>query len=334
VSEHLVREVARASRGEVEMIAPGERIEPKVLRQFGRVRSPALSDVKVDWGGLEVEQAPRVVPPGFRGELLTVWARVRAGSASEATLTAGGQRWTVPLDLERAPTGGPVPALWGRAAIRDLEADDGRHGSSQQRPGKERRKNDKLIEIGKTLGLVSSATSYVAVELRAEGDRTTEQGELRRVPIALTAGWGGGPGGVMRPQARFGQGAMPPPAPMGMRRAMMHAPAASAPMSRAASKASGAMAGAAGVFGKLAQAIGGGRARGDKMVRSKRRDGPVEELRELDAGVSDASPGDAGAERDALYAILLTQAADGSFPVSDALLAAVQDAMALTALRA
>jgi hypothetical protein len=115
---------------------------------------------------------------------------------------------------------------------------------------------------------------------------------------------------------------------------MMHAPAASAPMSMAASKASGAMAGAAGVFGKLAQAIGGGRARGDKMVRSKRRDGPVEELRELDAGVSDASPGDAGAERDALYAILLTQAADGSFPESDALMAAVKDAMALTALRA
>nr|MDQ3036823.1 VIT and VWA domain-containing protein [Myxococcota bacterium] len=58
-SEHLVRGVARASRGAAEMIAPGERIEPKVMRTFARVRTPSLDDVEVDWGALRVTQAPQ-----------------------------------------------------------------------------------------------------------------------------------------------------------------------------------------------------------------------------------------------------------------------------------
>jgi Ca-activated chloride channel family protein len=195
VSEHLVREVARQSRGEVELIYPGERIEPKVLRQFGRVRSPALTDIAVDWGGLEVEQAPRVVPTVFSGEPLTVWARVKSDASLariDVALSGGGRRWTTTVDLERAGLGGPVPALWGRAAIRDLESDTGRHGSSQARPEREGLKTQKLVELGRRLGLVSSATSYVAVEVRAAADRVdASQSTLRRVPIALTAGWHG-----------------------------------------------------------------------------------------------------------------------------------------------
>lgn len=319
VSEHLVREVARASRGEVEMIAPGERIEPKVLRQFGRVRSPALSDVKVDWGPLEVEQAPRTVPPVFRGELLTVWAKVRAGDSREATLTAGGKRWSVPLDLERATAGGPVPALWGRAAIRDLESDGGRHGSSQQRPGRDRRKNDKLIAIGKELGLVSSATSYVAVEVRAEGDRTTTQAELRRVPIALTHGWGGATPTRMLRRAAM---AAPPP---GMAQMMMTgAPKASGGMAASAAR------GAAGVFGRVAKALGGGSRRKRKSMR---RDAARSE--EVAASTIDfLSMEDAEADEptDRLYDLLLTQRADGSFPMSAELRAQISDAPALAKL--
>jgi hypothetical protein len=43
---------------------------------------------------------------------------------------------------------------------------------------------------------MSSATSYVAIEERAEGERTEERAELRRIPVALTRGWGGLAGGL------------------------------------------------------------------------------------------------------------------------------------------
>ena len=41
-SQHLVNGLARAGGGSAEFIHPGERIEPKVVRQFGRLLSPAL----------------------------------------------------------------------------------------------------------------------------------------------------------------------------------------------------------------------------------------------------------------------------------------------------
>jgi Ca-activated chloride channel family protein len=188
-SEHLVREVATASRGEAEMIAPGERIEPKVLRQFGRVRSPVLEDIKIDWGLMEVEAYPRHIPAIFGGDPLVVSAKVKAGHATELTLMANGQRWSVPLDLERADAKSPVPTLWARAAIGELETGE-RHGSSQRRPRSEPR-TSRVVELAKAFGLMSSQTSFVAVEVRSPDKQLTSGVELRKVPVALTAGWGG-----------------------------------------------------------------------------------------------------------------------------------------------
>lgn len=300
VSEHLVREVARATRGEVEMIAPGERIEPKVLRQFGRARTPALADVRVDWGGLEVEQAPRNVPPVFAGELLTVWARVRVGSATEAVLTAGDRRWTVPLDLEHAASGGPIPLLWGRAAIADLERDTGRHGSSQARPGREARKDERLVELGRAFGLLSSATSYVAVELRAEADRVTGPSELRRVPIALTAGWGGHPALSTHAQplarSRHAPGGAPPSPQL-----------AAAPARHMKRMARPSAAAGAGMDPAPRDALA-----------SPPPPPPLRSARP-------ASPSAAPATTDPLYTLLLTQAFDGSFPMTAALRATASD---------
>jgi Ca-activated chloride channel family protein len=211
-SEHLVRGVARASRGASEMIAPGERIEPKVMRTFQRVRTPALDDVRVDWGGLEVEQAPTRTPPVFAGDALTVLARIERGQATEVSLIAGERRFTAPIDLERASAGGPLPVLWARERIRELE-DGERRGSAQQRGGLERRKAA-IVELATRYGLASSETSFVAVEERPADARATEPAALRRIPVALTRGWGGGSmasGVPMRSGVASFAGAAPPP---------------------------------------------------------------------------------------------------------------------------
>ncbi len=58
-SEHFINGVARASGGVAEFIKPGERIEPKVLRQFARLGAPVVEDLRVEWKGEVVdERAP------------------------------------------------------------------------------------------------------------------------------------------------------------------------------------------------------------------------------------------------------------------------------------
>lgn len=200
VSEHLVRGVARASHGAAEFIYPGERIEPKVLRMFGRVHTPAFKHVHIDWGALEVEQAPALCPAVFGGDSLTVFGRLKGGTTDrvasgrslDVVLHADAHTWEVPMALEQPEPGGPIPTLWARHRIRDLE---GRHGAPLRGSTQVQRKADRsiaqLIELGQRYGLLSSATSYVAVEERSEADKTTTQAVLRRVPITITQGWHG-----------------------------------------------------------------------------------------------------------------------------------------------
>ena len=192
-SEHLVRGLARASGGAAEFIFPGERIEPKVLRTFGRLGCPAWTGIELEWEGLE----PDLVTPGrlirlFGGEQFTVMARLRTPGEGTVTLRARDgdnvRSWSLPLDTaEVADSDAGLPALLARLAIRDLEEAPPRTGSAQtarKRSGPEKR----IVELACAYQVMSSLTSFVAVDQESQVEGTAE---LRRVPVALTRGWGG-----------------------------------------------------------------------------------------------------------------------------------------------
>jgi len=196
-SEFLVRGLARESRGECEFIFPGERIEPKVLRQFGRIDTPLLHDARFDWGGASVEQAPVTPPPVFAGEPLVVAARLTQPGALVAdgtvvtftALTAAGPReWSA--TVRRAAPDGPVPLLWARRRIRELEAGFGVPSGSTQRRNRPRAESG-LVSLSKEYGLMSAETSFVGIVERPSDAKAAAPAEARRVPVMVTAGWHG-----------------------------------------------------------------------------------------------------------------------------------------------
>jgi Ca-activated chloride channel family protein len=198
-SHHLVKALARAGGGASEFIYPGERIEPKVVRQFGRLLSPRVTDVRVNWGGLDVTQAPSAVAPVFAGGRLVLYAFVKGAwsDSRPATvrLTAASSSGPVAFDIEVDPSreseGRTVATLAARARIRELEEGPEWTAArgSRQHERKASASRQEIIALSVRYGLMSRETSYVAVERREApvlGDI-----KLRRVPIALTAGWGG-----------------------------------------------------------------------------------------------------------------------------------------------
>ena len=195
-SEYLVRGVARASRGAAEFIHPGERIEPKVLRQFNRIASPPLTGVCVECPGVEASMAPRDVPPVFDGDALTLFIRFQGeipeGAVLRGDSLGGPLRAEVSFDAD-IEEGNLASTLWAQARLRELEdgsAGGGSRRGSNQRGRKDQRRGDPILTLALRHGLVSSRTSFVAVEVRDEADRTQQQAELRRIPVALTSGWG------------------------------------------------------------------------------------------------------------------------------------------------
>jgi Ca-activated chloride channel family protein len=194
-SAHLVKGVARAGNGAAEFIQPGERAEAKILRQFARMLAPALRDVRIDWGGLDVTPAPASPPPVFAGERLVVYALVKEARAATITLSGRDARGPVSVQVRFDPAaaveGRTLATLAARALIRDLE--ESPEGlvlrGSQQRARKQDRVRDDIVRLGVAYGLASRETSFVAVEHRTspvEGEAV-----LRRIPVALTSGWSG-----------------------------------------------------------------------------------------------------------------------------------------------
>ena len=204
--------MARASHGAAEFIYPGERIEPKVLRMFGRVHTPAFKHVHIDWGGLEVEQAPAVCPPVFGGDSLTVFGRLQGGTTDKVILHADAHTWEVPITLAQPETGGPIPTLWARHRIRDLE---GRHG---HRYAAAPRRTARPTALSLNSSSWDSATACCRAppamspfEERSAADKTTTQAVLRKIPIAITQGWHGR-GSVLPSMAAVRQVSMALPA--------------------------------------------------------------------------------------------------------------------------
>jgi Ca-activated chloride channel homolog len=221
-NDHLLRGLARAGGGTAAFIFPGERIEPRVLAIFRQAIGARVSRLHIDWNSpsgpvARAEQAP-ALPALLPGEPMSVFARLGATAAAPATVTVSADvdgrplRWELPV-ADAGAGSLPLPTLWARARIRDLEEshEPGSAGSRQHRPRGEAWKQE-VISLAREFGLSSSLTSWIAVEEREERNRQTGELVLRKVPALVTVGWHGI--GAVQQQGRSlsSSAAMPAPA--------------------------------------------------------------------------------------------------------------------------
>jgi len=196
-NEHFIRGLARAGNGASEFIYPGERIEPKVLSLFGKVGQAGLENALIAWGSGEAEQAPSSTAI-FLGSPVTVFARATEANFTAKEVVVKGKidgterRWKIQV-LDVPDNDLPIPTLWARERVKDLEESGefkaGR-GSRQAESKKESREKT-ILEICRRFGILSQSTSYVAVEEREAKNRSTGEIELRKIPVLVTIGWHG-----------------------------------------------------------------------------------------------------------------------------------------------
>jgi len=207
-NEFFIKGLARAGRGAWEIIYPGERIEPKVLRTFQKLNEAAFEDVVVDWGAGSWEQVPQN-PLLYSGCPVSIFARQSGGALSQdMALKISGKidgvkkEWEISISDQGQEKSLPVPVLWARERIRELEerGEDVPLSGSRQTARKSKQATELIVELSKRYSLLSTLTSFVAIEEREEKDKSTGEIVLRKVPSLVTVGWHGR-GRILPPMA-------------------------------------------------------------------------------------------------------------------------------------
>lgn len=176
VNRGLLAGMARAGRGEMQVMRHDEQPGPFVERFYRRVRNPVLTNVTVDWGTLAVHGAtPEIIPDVFDGQPMLLHARYRA--PGHGTVTVRGKLGTIPFEQQlevTLPERAEQPAiakLWARAF---LQRYDDQEASC---PGCFKHEITKLALEHE---LMSRYTAFVAVE----EERHRRQPSEPLIPVA------------------------------------------------------------------------------------------------------------------------------------------------------
>lgn len=165
VNTFLLDELSLRHNGASEYVRPFERIDEKVSALYSKVSSPVLTDLVMEFDGVDVyDLHPQRLPDLFAGSQLLVAGRYR-GEGDDVTLTLSGDIdgesvTFVYDDLEfRVNAGGDelIPRLWATRRIGHL--------LNQIRLGGE---NDELVEsivqLSLRYGIITPYTSFIITE--------------------------------------------------------------------------------------------------------------------------------------------------------------------------
>lgn len=195
VNTLFLDKLADMNRGSRDYVQPGESIESKVSALYQKVSKPALSDVKIEWKGVEAEQVyPRPINDLFHGSELVLMGRYKGHGKGSLVVTgqAGSRkaRFEFPVELPgSAPRHSFLPRLWANLKVaHELDA------IRLSGPADPELIRD-IVKLAKRHGIVTPYTSYLITEEGANLN-AAHQAAFRRVQMmaedAAASGFSGG----------------------------------------------------------------------------------------------------------------------------------------------
>ena len=179
VNTQLLDKLAEENSGTADYIEPKEDLELKVSNFFTKVNSPVLTDLELDFGGVQTDfMYPRKLSDIFKGTQLTILGRYRnASDLNNITIRLKGKtgRETrtfnyVNLDFPyRADKNEFLPRLWATRRVGWLIGQIRSNGENKEL-------RDEIVDLGTRYGIVTPYTSYLATENNAVIDGTSGGG--------------------------------------------------------------------------------------------------------------------------------------------------------------
>ena len=205
-AEGHLRRLAAATGGACDFVAPGEAVEPAVLRMFARLHSPRLTGLSLVW---PEEHTPLWASPLatalFDGDTVNCFAgfgQMPTGTVRLLGMSPGATEATEIACAVLEPqvdTGDALARMAAHARIQSLAASE---PSGPETRAMAPAANPAVVELAVAYRLVTDWTNFILIHARADGASPTQMPELHQVAQMVPAGWGG-MGSVVSPGIRF-----------------------------------------------------------------------------------------------------------------------------------
>ncbi len=170
VNRYLLETLAEEGRGEASVVSLADDPTAAAERFAAMLDRPCLTDVTVDFGGLDVRDVyPRAMPDLFAGRPVLLHARYDRGGRGTIRVRGlvAGRRWERSLAVDLPASGAvggarsawerdALPSLWARSRVKDL--------SRAMLLGEVAAMREEVTSLGLRFGLVTEYTSFVAVD--------------------------------------------------------------------------------------------------------------------------------------------------------------------------
>ena len=182
-NSYLMTRAAELGRGTFTHIGSVEQVESRMRELFGKLESPAVTQLSVTFSDTKADMTPDVLPDLYRGEPLVLAAKLgKLAGTMEIKGRIGDRPWSVTLPLANAAEGRGLSKLWARREIADAEV------AQTMRTLTIDEANKAILALALEHQLVTRLTSLVAVDQTV----TRPAGEPLKVselPLKLPAGW-------------------------------------------------------------------------------------------------------------------------------------------------
>ena len=179
-SENLLRRLAIETNGACDFVATGEAVEPAIVRMFNRLRSPAITNVSVQWPeGFTPQRLTTLETTAFDGDTLHTSAWFSTKPTGRIILLGQFVGHDVvqelgTVEISEAPAISSALSRLAAAAQLSQQTDDGEAAS-----------------VAISYQLVTKHTNFLMLHERSAEYKAPNMPELYKVKQMLPAGWGG-----------------------------------------------------------------------------------------------------------------------------------------------
>ncbi|MHC4705394.1 MAG: VWA domain-containing protein, partial [Planctomycetota bacterium] len=183
-NRYLLDRMAKLGKGAVAYIGLDDSAGQVVDNFYDRISHPALTDVAIDWGGMEVTDVyPSRIPDLIVGRPVIVTGRFKGGSNTAIRVTGSvgdmSQEIDIPVYLEHAAATHPgIACVWARKKIETL-GNLATYDNNPDLPGE-------IRQVALEYGLMSSYTAFIAVDTKppSRTDRKDLQNQQGAAAVA------------------------------------------------------------------------------------------------------------------------------------------------------